>query len=255
MSNYNPSVKSRGILAFANNTAEIDYETMAQKTLSLASRSLGIQHKLITNQQAESWFNYRLDTDSQTPVPWNNHSRWQAYNMSPWDETIVIDADYLVLTDRLNLLFESTVDYLLCFDNFMLNTPTVDLVPLEPVWATVFFFRKTNKSKLLFDTVARIERNYTYYRHLFGVKEQNFRNDYAFSMADLIINGHERNPAHRMPWGIISADAPVLGIDINKDWLVVREANRADILPRTDLHVMSKNWFFTKSFDQLLEQA
>jgi hypothetical protein len=74
-------------------------------------------------------------------------------------------------------------------------------------------------------------------------------------MSDLIINGHERNPAHRMPWGIISADAPVLGIDINKDWLVVREANRADILPRTDLHVMSKNWFFTKSFDQLLEQA
>jgi hypothetical protein len=58
-----------------------------------------------------------------------------------------------------------------------------------------------------------------------------------------------------MPWGIVSADLPVMDIDINKDWLVVRGTDYADILPRTDLHVMSKNWFFTESFDQLLEHA
>lgn len=254
MNNYKQSEKSRGILAFANNTQDIDYESMARKTLRLASQTLGIDYLLVDNQHVDSWANYRLDIDTGNPVVWNNHSRWQAYNLSPWDETIVIDADYLVLTDRLNLLFESPSDYLLCYNNRTLTTP-IESSSIDTVWATVFFFRKTSKSKLLFDTVQRIERNYSYYRHLFNVKERNFRNDYAFSMADLIVNGHQRDSQHQMPWGIVSVDTSIKNISINEDWIVVRSEQGADILPRTDLHVMSKTWFFTKQFDDFLEQV
>jgi hypothetical protein len=254
MNNYKPLEKSRGILAFANNTKDIDYESMARKTLELASRTLGIEYQIINNQQIENWANYRLDVDTGEPVVWNNHSRWQAYNLSPWDETIVIDADYLILTDRLNLLFESRSDYLLCYNNRTLKQ-AVASTSIDTVWATVFFFRKTVKSKMLFDTVRRIERNYSYYRHLFNVKERNFRNDYAFSMADLIVNGHQRDSQHMMPWGIVSVDSPIKSISVNSDWIVLRDNERADILPRTDLHVMSKTWFFTKEFDDFLEQT
>ncbi len=254
MNNCKQSGKSKGILAFANNTKDTDYESMARKTLTLASKTLGVECQLINSQQIENWRNYRLDVDSGQPVTWNNHSRWQAYYLSPWEETIVIDADYLVLTDRLNLLFESPSDYLLCYDNHSIKQPSKN-TSIEIVWATVFFFRKTAKSKMLFDMIKRIESNYSYYRHLFNVKERNFRNDYAFSMADLIINGHQRDPQHRMPWGIVTADFTLNDISIDPDWLVVRGIDNATVLPRTDLHVMSKSWFFTEQFDRFLEQA
>jgi hypothetical protein len=58
-----------------------------------------------------------------------------------------------------------------------------------------------------------------------------------------------------MPWGITTVDAPVQQIDINQDWMVVRTEHGADILPRQDLHVQSKTWLQSASFDQFINKA
>ena len=254
MNNFGKSERSKGVLVFASNTSQTDYVSMARKTAAMAANILGIDQLVVTPDTQEFWKNSRLDPDTKEYVPWNNHSRWQAYQCSPWDDTLLIDADYLVTTNKLNLLFETASDYLLCHNNSMLTPDHSIHTGLPPIWATVVFFRKSEKSRLLFDTVRRIENNYAYYREVFNVQSRNFRNDYAFSMADLIINGHQRDPAHAMPWGIVTANSMVNSIDINDDWMVVRGEEQAHILPRQDLHVMSKGWFSSLDFDSFVSK-
>jgi hypothetical protein len=251
MSNYVKSEKSKGVLAFANNTPTTDYESIGARTLELAGQSLGLPTKLITGQQQADWHNMRRDVDTLQPVAWNNHSRWQCYELTPWDQTLVIDIDLLVMTDRLLRLFDHLQDYQLCHHNTTLFTQ--DAVSFAPVWATVFAFEKTPAAKDFFELVGRIQRNWNYYRMLFGIVQIEFRNDYAFAMAEIILGGHTRTQQSRMPWGITTVDAPVDNIEWVNDWLVVRTADTARVLPRCDLHVMSKAWLQTPALDVLIQ--
>ena len=100
MNNFNASEKSRGIIALANNTSSIDYQGIAKKTLELASHHLNIPYQVISTATPEHWANHRNDIDTQQRVAWLNHNRFQVYDLSPWDETIVIDADYLVTSSN-----------------------------------------------------------------------------------------------------------------------------------------------------------
>ena len=255
MNNFSANAKSRGILALATNTGQIDYQGIAKKTLELASHHLKIPHLMVSTQTPDNWVNYRSDTDTQQRVQWLNHNRFQVYEQSPWDETIVIDADYLVTTNKLNLLFNSQSDLVFCHRNHILHDSSVPPPGIQPIWATVFFFRKSTRAKNFFDLVERIQKNYAYYRYIFGILQPNFRNDMAFAMAEKILHGYTLPDHTRMPWGITSVDAPVQDISINQDWMVVRTAYGADVLPRQDLHVHSKAWLQSPGFDQFLNEA
>ena len=249
------SARSKGLLTFANSTPDVDYLGMAEKTMRMASDRLGLPYTIVTSQQSAD--NRRRDIDSGKIVPWKNLGRWSAYELSPYDETILLDADYLVLTDRLLGLFESPAEYLICHNNHFLGDVQTkrNSSYLDPVWATVLFFRKSHKAQMLFDLVKRIEKNYGYYRWAFNVLERNYRNDYAFSMADLMLNGHTRSAMHRMPWGITTIDMPNPVIEYKDNWLVVRGPDCAHVLPCQDLHVMSKTWFANDGIDRLEGRA
>lgn len=244
------SEKSKGILAFASNTQNTDYQLIASHTLALASRVLDLPVHCVTNHRHSNWHNTRVDIDLKKTVPWNNFNRYQAWELSPFDQTLVIDVDYLVLTTRLLSLFDSSQDLLLCHRNTMLCQPVLPGVGLQPVWATVFYFRKTPATKVFFELVARIQRNWKYYSTLFGVRVPNFRNDYAFAMAEVIFSGHALSPSTHMPHGIVTVDQNLQALQINQDWLTVRTADRAIVLPRCDLHVMSKQWLQSSQLQQ-----
>lgn len=255
MSSWYKSGKSKGILAFANNTETVDYLSIAQKSLKLAEHHLGIPSMIVTNTPPEDWRNSRLDTDNGRLVTWNNYGRYQAYEASPWDETLVIDIDYLVTTDRLNKFFDQPQDLLLCHHNNMLGKDCFRGIELQPVWATVFFFRKCELSKTFFDLVGRIQRNWQYYISVFRCPDLKFRNDYAFAMAEIILNGHGSQTRFNMPLHINTVDQLVTSIDINHEWMVVRGEKQAHVLPRSDLHVMSKQWLMSDGFDRFIAGA
>ena len=147
--------KSRGILAFAYNVDTIDYVSIAKHTLSLASKKLGIPYTLITDQELKNDIqNSRYDIDTDSFITWRNIGRHNAYDLSPYDETLVIDVDYLIADDNLNKIFNVEWDYLLQRQSFALTTEWPQLMgtnSLPYVWATVFAFRKTKKSKMFFD--------------------------------------------------------------------------------------------------------
>jgi hypothetical protein len=255
MNNYAKLEKSRGVLVFANNTDTIDYIGIANKTIQLAKHHLGIETLVVTQDYQTTYTNARTDIDTEKSVQWNNFGRHRAWEVTPWDETLVIDADYLVTTPRLLTLFDSPSDLVLCHQNNYLYEDPDPKCYLPPVWATVFFFRRTERNKLFFDLVGKIERNWIYYRILFGLPYRNFRNDLAFAMAERIMHGYQLPQHTQMPWAITTIEKPLLDININTDWMVVRTKERADVLPRQDLHVMSKQWLQSEKLDHFIEQA
>jgi len=128
---------------------------------------------------------------------YHNSTRSASYSLSPFDETLVIDADMLILDDRLNLVWGSNND-------FMMNTQIGRMVfphstemierrfketgvPLY--WATVFYFRKTPAVQDFFQVVNYVKINYNYFGLLHGYNTAMYRNDYAFSVAAHFMGG------------------------------------------------------------------
>ena len=243
MKNSKKLEKSRGIVAFAYNVDTIDYVSIAHDTLRLAGKKLGLPYTLITDSELKNEnYTMRHDIDTGEFIEWRNVGRHHAYELSPYNETLVIDVDYLILDNNLNKIFDINWDYLLARNSHALtvNWPnTMGSNSLPYVWATVFAFRKTAKSKMYFDLIGRIQRNYAYYCALFNVDSRNYRNDYAFAIADTILNGYAIGNKS-IPGSILAIDQTVQSIDIKNSHIVVKDKIKSYILPRTNLHVMSK---------------
>lgn len=255
MSNSKKSAKSRGILAFACNTETTDYISIAEKTLKSAEKHLKLPTTLITDIK-DNGQNTRYDVDLGKFVEWKNFDRYLAYQLSPYDETIVIDADYLILTESLLDIFQTDWDYLLQRKSHALTVEwptTMGPNSLPFVWATVFAFRKTKRAEQFFNLVARIQENYGYYKLLFNIQERNYRNDYAFAIADIIMNGYSVN-TNSIPGSMLAVDQPIQSITKKDNRLIIRDADRAYITPVTNLHIMSKAYLQSQDFAKFVNE-
>lgn len=248
--------KSRGIIAFAFNTDTTDYVSIAEKTLQLASYTTGLPYTLITNA-TDTLENTRYDTDTGKFVQWRNAGRWQAYDLSPYDETLLIDIDYLLVDNSIMQSFEVDWDYCL-MRNVNAITETFPICmgahSLPYVWATVFGFRKTVKTKMFMDLVKRIQNNYGYYKALFNVEQGNYRNDYAFAMADIILNGYQVQTTG-FPGVLQHVNQKINSIELKDNKFIIRDDNRAYILPKMNLHIMSKSYLQSDNFTQLIDNV
>lgn len=246
--------KSRGIIAFATNTNTTDYVGIAKTTLELASKILELPYTLITGNK-QVVINQRYDIDKEQFVEWNNFNRYSAFNLSPYEETIVIDADYLVLDKNLLKIFETSWDYLLQRESYALTQEwpnTMGPYSLPFVWATVFAFRKTKRANIFFNLVQRIQNNYDYYHSLFNLRERNYRNDYAFAIADYILNGYS-NSAISIPGNMLTVDQVVESMHVIDSHIVIKDKNKSYVLPRVNMHVMSKAYLQSQNFKTFVE--
>lgn len=248
------SVKSKGVLIFATNTDETDYVGMAEQNARLIKHYMGLPTTIVSARDTGS--NKRFSTDTGTFVEWKNFGRHEAYEASPYDETIVVDADYLVLDDSLGKLFECPFDYLLFNKNRYVNIEQQPAVmgphSLPFVWATAFAFRKTERARLFFELVARIKRNYEYYRTLYNIRQGNFRNDYAFAIAHYIYNGFTLAPETFAPITICTVTGAISEISATES-LVVKTPTKGYVLPRQNLHIISKAWLSSPALKELVD--
>ena len=180
-----------------------------------------------------------------------------AYELSPYDETLVIDADYLVLDDSLLKIFQVDWDYILqrhshTFEQDFPSSMGPHSLPF--VWATVFAFRKTPRAQQFFDLVDRVQLNYSYYRELFNLEQRNYRNDCAFAIADIVLNGYTVG-TDTIPGSMLTVDQLVDSIEIKDNNLIVRDHTRAYVIPRTNLHVMSKRYLQSDNFAEFIDHA
>jgi hypothetical protein len=249
------SEKSRGILAFAFNTPTTDYVSIANNTLALASKKLGLPYTLITDTEDSTFTNTRFDIDQKAFVGWRNFNRYSAYELSPYNETVVIDVDYLVVDDSILKIFDCEWDYLLQRNSHALTADWPRLMgnqSLPYVWATVFAFRKTPRAKLFFDLIQRIQKNYSYYRALFNIQERNYRNDYAFSIADIVLNGFVVEEKS-IPGSMLAINQVIHDVQYKDSKFVIRDDSSAYVVPRTNLHIMSKQYLQSENFHKLIK--
>jgi len=250
------SEKSKGVVIFATNTAETDYVGIAEQNARLIKHCMGLPTTIVSAKDTGS--NRRFSTDSGTFVEWKNFGRHEAYAASPYDETIVLDADYLVFDDSLLRLFGSNFDYLLFDKNRYVNIPQQPSVmgphSLPYVWATAFAFRKTERARLFFELVGMVKRNYDYYRLLYNIREGNFRNDYAFAIAHYILNGNSLAPESFAPAHILTVTGTISDIQVSKN-VVVKTSDKGFVLPRQNLHIISKAWLTSPALKELVDQC
>jgi hypothetical protein len=98
---------SKGFLVFAQNTSDVDYIQQAY-ALALSIRWSQQTHNisLVTDDPVPE--EYQSVFDNIIPIPFGNtkqvsaycaENRWKLYHATPYDETIVLDTDMLLLED------------------------------------------------------------------------------------------------------------------------------------------------------------
>ena len=248
---------SRGIVAFAANTEATDYLSIAKQTVPLAGQVLGLPYTIITEEQINdyAYTNFRYDRDSEEFVQWRNIGRNLAYELTPYEETLVIDIDYVVQDQELLKIFELDWDYILMRDARSLNNEYIPSVmgvnSLPFVWATVFAFRKTHRAELFFNLVKRIQNNYHYYRDLFNIESRQYRNDYAFAIADVILNGFKIG-YNSIPGPLLNVTQPIESITVKDNNFVIKDANKAYVVPKMNLHLMGKQYLQSENFKEFI---
>lgn len=200
-----------GALIFAFNNEHIDYVAMANWSANNIHRHLNIPVCLVTNREPPAGHVFdrvvlvnsptgsgtRHFADIGESVAWHNTNRVDACALSPWDQTLVLDADYVVASSQLKTILSSNQDFL-CYRwasdatnlrNFDdLNYFGHNRMPMW--WATVMMFKRNNTAQLIFESMNMVRDNWLHYRRLYNNPTPNYRNDHALSIALNIVNGH-----------------------------------------------------------------
>jgi hypothetical protein len=193
--------------------------------------------------------------NADSSATWFNRGRCRAYDLSPYDQTLVLDTDYIVASDRLKILFETDQD-ILCHRhvldvterrNFAADT-RFGSVEMPMWWATVLYFRKSALAQSVFEMMRMIEDNWYHYSRIYKFSQDLYRNDYAISIALNTVYGHVEDSIPSIPWPLFTSfyDVYLNHLDLDRFQLnYVRmvdnqERHQRMILENCDLHVMNK---------------
>ena len=207
---------TQGVLLFAYNS-EMDYVKLAVKSAERIKHHLGLPVTLVTDSADYLRKNFSQDLfdivinnkDDTTQTKkfsdghgfseryvWKNSNRTSAYTLSPYEQTLVIDVDYVINSNFLKNCFDQNNNFLIYKDSYDLagwrNTAEFQYINQYSIpfyWATVFYFTKTKQNELFFSLVEYIKNNWDYYRLIYQINDKKYRNDYAFSIAIHILNG------------------------------------------------------------------
>ena len=281
---------------FAHNNREIDYGMMAYVSARYVDKHLKVPVSLVTDSGTVNWLNKnnknlisafdKIILTDDLPQPekqekrffdgsidykktsFNNGFRARAYDLTPYDKTLVIDTDVLIRNDRLKNIWDSNSD-------FMINSKHIDLVynrnyqefervsdyTVDFYWATIFYFEKTEWTKTLFDLCQHIAENYEYYRFVYQIAYPVMRNDFIFSIAIHIMNGfNNKTIPQRLPAEMYyTLDKDVL-YQVNPDGSLVFLLQKDNLLGEytlaktnnQNIHIMNK-YSINRNIPDLLE--
>jgi len=167
----------RGYLIYAVNTLDIDYIRSAYALALSIKKFMPLESiSLVTNNEIDA--KYKKMFDNIIDIPWDNNDmslykvndRWKLYHCTPYDETIVFDADMLVTRDitfwwkyleKFDLFFPSDAyDYRgnLITDRYYRKA--FDSNNLPNLYSTVYYFKKNDKIHNFFNWVEIINNNW-----------------------------------------------------------------------------------------------
>lgn len=260
---------SQGFLLFAYNNEEIDYGLMAAWTARRIGLYLGKPVSLVTDSNTvagldvtlpnwRSFFDQVLLQDSNTnqqkryldakkDLTFHNINRIYSYDLSPYDETIVIDTDIAIQSNQLNKLWNSNEDLIVCDKSQDIKhrpSPEFEYINKQSIkffWATVFYFRKSQAARLFFNECKRVKENYSWYRQMYHFASGPVRNDYIWSTVIHTMGGTANTAwATTIPWPLMHATPKDIVMDMNESAVRMFATGNIVKVPGKDLHIMNK---------------
>ena len=271
---------TKGILIYAHNNRSVDYALMSIISGGLAKKHLNVPVSLVTDKFTIQWmkdsgtynkavevFEHIIEVEKpqtnnsrrlydgveNTVVPFVNSNRYSAWEITPYERTLLIDSDFLIFSDRLSEYWDVDQDLLIgdsindIYDQKRLgyHDRYVSDVGIKLYWATTVMFTKNNKTKLFFDLVNFIRQDYQYFADTYRFDSRQYRNDIAFSVAKHILDGFEQTNSVNLPPVLTLLDRDILH-DLIDEKLIVLVSTKLDSnfsaasLSKVDVHVMNK---------------
>jgi hypothetical protein len=271
---------TQGILLYAHNNRTVDYALMSVIAGGLAKKNLQVPVSLITDastiawmkesnifNQAESMFDHiivvdRPTTDNQRRlhdgqtgqmIPFINTNRSTAYDLTPYDRTLLIDSDFFILSNSLGEYWNVDADVMLgsaindIYDDSRVGylDRHVSDTGVKMYWATTVMFSKNVNAKLFFDTVNYVKENYSQFADVFRFDCRQFRNDIAFSVAKHILDGYQQDDVLSLPPVLSALDKDILHsvtgntLRFLVDYKLINSYCAASI-SNVDIHIMNK---------------
>lgn len=258
-----------GVLIYAFNNEHIDYLAMAAWTTKNIHRHLKLPVCVVTDC-TDIPAHYQFDcVVNSTPVGnnirvfedfggiskgahWYNTNRVDAYASTPWETTLVLDADYVVASNQLLTLLEVDQDFLAhktAYDvtngnTFLTGVNDFGAHNMPMWWATVMLFKKSITAELIFDSMLMIKENWKHYCSLYHNTRSTYRNDHALSIALNLVNGHTLDHPG-IPWDLATLMPGPKLEQIHQDryrveYTTPQKQQRYIILDGQDFHAMGK---------------
>ena len=261
-----------GVLLFAYDNESIKYTELAKLCALLVRKHLpntGVT--LVTDNSIDGPFDdvilvetgnsgrrtFRNPNGETEEVTWHNKTRPQAYDLTPYDKTLLLDVDYLMFNNSLQWLFQSDKE-LLCHNTVYDITGKESLIDekmlhwssIPMLWATVIYFTKNDTAREFFNLVKLVQDNYQYYYNLYNFKSGPYRNDYAISIAYnlLSLEHYIIDPLFTLPSQFTLED-------VREDGTLVHNADgEVSYIRNTNVHVMNKHSII-EHIDEILRYA
>lgn len=274
----------RGVCFFAYNNENIDYIKLAVLAATYVKQYLEVPVCLITDEGAVSWlnqsqrkevidfcFDYIVTTNDEFKKnnrvhfdsPWtefntqfSNSNKHKIWEYSPFEQTLLLDTDYIVKNNYLNHVWDSYEGVAMFRDaksirNDLPHPREQELYDagIKMWWSTVVFFDRSETSKLFFDTWAHVADNYEYYQYLYGFPGHMFRTDYCVSVAAHIMNGMQVSDiinSFPVPMYYMDQKDDLIEVNDSQEWIFLAHDTKEiwkNILVNhksLDLHVMNK---------------
>lgn len=264
--------QTSGVLIFAYNNEKVNYIEQAIYVAQRISKYLRLPTSLVTDTTVEfddSVFDqvirfdpvnytrkaYNNGTIDKTSLSFKNDTRVYAYELSPYDKTLLIDSDYIIADSVLSNCFTSAYDFMIYKDAFDLaghrdysEFDKINEVSIDFYWATCVYFTKTESNKTFFNLLQHIQDNWQHYRRVYQISTPVYRNDHAFSIAIHIMNNFENGSfSNKMPGTMFyTTDKDIVcSIDDDKFVFLLEKENALDeYIPAkitgNSVHVMNK---------------
>ena len=214
-----------GICMFAYNNEHLDYVKFATLAAKYVKKNMkNNQTCLITNDGSYDWmktsigqkeidrtFDYvvieELDHQQNQRVhfdsPWtefnaqfSNTNKHLISEYTPFERTLLIDTDFLVMNNFYDYIFDTDVDISMHrYAEYLGGQPpyqneiTLNPGGINHWWSTVVYFDQSPTSKLFFDIWSHVKDNWEYYSLLYQFNKTLFRTDYCVSVAAHMFNG------------------------------------------------------------------
>lgn len=247
---------SQGFLIYAHNTEKIDYMRIAQYNARQITRFTQKPVAVVTDADTPveaGVFEHVIRRPKPTHVheSWRNAERADFNALTPFMRTVVLDADYLVFSDWLNLLFDSP-DALLLSNRVIhvsgkgISDERMSMFGLQLVWATCFAFeRDSAQAREFFALCDYVREHYEYFGALYDYPTGQFRNDFVFTVAHHLARGQDIHSQvvalNPRPLAMTNRAEPIIAL-YDDGLLVSHRQSEAGFtrVQHRDVHVLNK---------------